>query len=50
MTSMGMRWVHPLNDKQWDFLTKQLNKKPTKKQRQMIKEAVENGRKLRVIR
>jgi len=45
-----MRLVHPLNPEQWKILIEQLNKKPTKKQKQMIKEAIENGRKLRVIR
>lgn len=45
---MALREVHPLNEKQWSALAKTLKKEPTKRQRKMIKEAVENGSKLKV--
>jgi len=45
---MALREVHPLSDKQWNALAKTLKKEPTKQQRKMIKEAVENGSKLKV--
>ena len=45
-----MRWVHPLDDKQWKFLIEQLDKAPTVEQKRAIKEAVDKGSKLKVIR
>ena len=45
-----MRCVHALDDEQWKFVMEQLKKKPTKKQKRMMKEAIEEGSKLKTIR
>jgi len=45
---MALREVKPLDKKQWSFLVKTLEKKPTKQQKTMIKEAVEIGSNLKV--
>lgn len=47
---MALREVSPLNEKQWKTLVTALKKKPTPKQKQMIKVAVESGSKLKVNR
>ncbi len=47
---MALREVNPLNENQWKTLVDTLNKKPTFRQKQIVKKAIENGKKLKVIR
>ncbi len=45
---MALREVKPLDKKQWSFLVKTLEKKPTKQQKAMMINAVKIGSKLKV--
>ncbi len=47
---MTLREVEPLDDDQWKVLVDTLNKEPTLEQRQLIKEAIEDSKKIKVIR
>ena len=47
---MTLRGIGPLDDDQWKVLIDTLNRGPTPEQRQFLKKAIENGRKLKVIR
>ena len=41
-----MRYVEPLDEEEWNFVMECLKRGPTKKQKEMIKQAVENASKM----
>lgn len=46
---MAIREVKPLNAEQWKFVLETIDKKPTTEQRQMIRNAIEEGNKIKII-
>lgn len=46
---MALQQVPPLSREQYNFVTDKLDSKPTKKQKERTKRAVEEGRKIKTI-
>jgi hypothetical protein len=44
---MALKYPESLNDKGWESLMRQLNGKPDKNKINMLREAVENGKKIK---
>lgn len=44
---MTLKYPAPLSDEEWDSLMKQLNEKPEPEYVKMLKDAVENGSKIK---
>ena len=47
---MALRTVKPLNEEQWNMVVKALNEDPTSAQKEMMKKATDEAKKLNVIR